>query len=466
MLLLPTGLVTAGVMARVLGPADYGRFSLASSIVGWLTLSTVALLSRAAIKMVGEASDWRPVSATLLRARVWMGGIATLLLMLLASVLTVVFDARALQPVLQLFALDVLLSNIVRAHRETLTAVGRYRTVAGISMMRWLVRMILILLMVVWFRSVIAAVVATITTTAIELIVARRQVKIPWRAASPASTRELWNVAAPLLVFGLAFQLHTRLDLFALTVLQRHAANASQQTGWYGAAQNLAVVPGLFMMTVAPLLLATLSRMQRDGHHPEAIALSRTVLRVTAALLPGAAIVASCAPALVVTIFGADFAGAGVLLGPLFAAGLSLCVLSVTVSILTAANKPRAVSTLGVLLLTVAVIAQVFMVPRYGAPGAALATLVSSVVTCVVSLAWVYRVWRLQVITTLLRGAVVSALVFVLGTYWDTSTWWMLVLKLAGLSVAMMAFFVLLGEVSRSDRVRLRTMLTAVTPAP
>lgn len=458
LLLLPTGLVTAAVLARVLGPADYGRFSLAASIVGWLTLSTIALLGRAAIKVVSEAPDWRPVAATLLRARLAIGVATSVLLIVLAGLLAIAFDARTLAPLLQVFAVDILLANLVRAHRETLTAIGQYRAVAGLSMLRWLIRMVLILVLVALFRSVMAAVVATVLTTLIELLLARRRVHMPWRHAQRSSMRALWTVAAPLLVFGLAFQLHTRVDLFAVTVLQRHVATVAQQTGWFGAAQNLAVAPGLFMMTVAPLLLATLGRLQRDGEHIAAVAMSRDVLRVTTALLPGAALVAVCATELVTVIFGANFQGAAPLLGPLFAGGLALCILAVAVSVLTAADHTSAVSRLGLLLLGSAAIGHWLVVPRFGAVGAAWVTLASSAFTCIVAMWSVFRAWGVQSVSTFLRSFVIGAIIYAAGMLVITTSWWALILKLVVLSILWLVVAVLIGELSRADRARLHSL--------
>jgi O-antigen/teichoic acid export membrane protein len=67
LLLLPTGLVTAAVLTRVLGPEGYGLFSLAATFIGWMAWTTTALLARAAVKLVSEAEDWTPVASSVLR---------------------------------------------------------------------------------------------------------------------------------------------------------------------------------------------------------------------------------------------------------------------------------------------------------------------------------------------------------------------------------------------------------------
>jgi O-antigen/teichoic acid export membrane protein len=454
-LLLPTGLVTAAVLARVLGPVDYGRFSLVSSMVMWLTMTSVAVLGRAAIKLLSDAEDWRPVAATMLRMRVAIGAAGAGLLVVGADAAERILGAEGIAPLLRVFALDVLLINLVRAHRETLTGIGQYRDVATISAVRWIARMVLMVVLVLWLRSVLAAVIASVLTSAIELAVAARLQPLPWRATGGPSARRLWDTAAPLLVFGLTFQLHTRIDLFALSSLQRHAVDVAQATGWYGAAQNLAVVPSLFMMTVAPLLLATLSRLVRDGHEDHARRLANDVLRFTVWLVPGVAIVVVSASELVLRIFGLSFAGAAPLLGLLFASGEALCLLAVAVSILIAADRSRLVSWLGVLLLGSSMVGQLILVPRYGALGAAMATLASAVLACTVALAGVHRAWGIHALATTVRVAILGGVVSLVGSQLTTTTWWGLIIKLALLSMLSIGGLLVLRELSPADRQRL-----------
>ena len=103
----------------------------------------------------------------------------------------------------------------------------------------------------------------------------------------------------------------------------------SADVGLYAAAQNLAVPPGLFALSLAPLLLATLGRLRRDGAEADARRIARDALRVSLALVPFAALVAGTADDLVRVVFGPSFGGAGLLLALLFAAGVALVVMSV-----------------------------------------------------------------------------------------------------------------------------------------
>src|SRR5437588_10770536 len=61
LLALPLGLLITVLLTRHLGPAGYGLYTLAASTVGWIEWSIAPAFARAAIQLVGDAGDWRPV---------------------------------------------------------------------------------------------------------------------------------------------------------------------------------------------------------------------------------------------------------------------------------------------------------------------------------------------------------------------------------------------------------------------
>ena len=148
LVLLPTGLITAAVLTRTLGPAGYGLFSVAATFITWLAFTTTTLLARAAVKFVSEAEDWRSVATDVLRWRLVVGSVAFLAVLLGASVIARLLGAPELAPYLRVFAIDLLLFNLARAYRDVLTGRGRFREVAGVSLARWLTRLVRIVALV------------------------------------------------------------------------------------------------------------------------------------------------------------------------------------------------------------------------------------------------------------------------------------------------------------------------------
>lgn len=451
LLLLPTGLVTAAVLSRVLGPSDYGLFTLAATFATWVSWTTTSLLARAAVKFVGEAhDDWRPAAVSVLRWRIVLGVASMLLVLAGADVIARALHSIALAPYLRVFAIDLLLFNLARAYREVLTGRGRFREVAMVSMVRWTARMVLIVVLVQATRSVMAAVVGSVGATLVELLVARQVQPLPIRERGGITPAQMWGVAAPLMLYGATMQLFSKVDLLALSAL----GGTPRDAGLYGAAQNLAVAPGLFALSIGPLLLATLARMRRIGQTDEARGVGRAALRVTFALVPFAALVAGTSAELVRVVFGPSFAAAGPLLALLFAAAVAVAVMTVAVSIITAADHQRIVSFLGVVVLGGALVGHVTLIPRLGASGAALVTIVAATVGALVSVVLVHRTWGVHAYATLVRAALIAA-----PTYWAASAVAtpgaaLLALKLAVLSAAVIGAFILSGELDTDERRR------------
>ncbi|MEO6525182.1 MAG: oligosaccharide flippase family protein [Gemmatimonadaceae bacterium] len=448
LLLLPTGLVTAAVLTRVLGPAGYGVFTLAATLVTWLAWTTTTFLARAAVKFVSDADDWRPVAASVLRWRLAIGLGATLLLIAAAGPVARALNRPELTPYLRVFAVDLLFFNLARAYREVLTGRGRFREVALVSSARWLARMALIVVLVEATGSVMGAVAGSVGATLVELLVALRLQPLSLRGRGGVRLAEMWSLAAPLMVYGAAMQLFSKVDLFALSALGGSASEA----GLYGAAQNLAVAPGLFALALGPLLLATLVRLHRAGQDEEARVVGRSALRVTYALVPFAALVAGAATQIMHVIFGAAFATAGPLLALLFAAAVALAVMAVAVSIITAVDHPRLVSAIGVSVLAAAIVGHLLLIPRLGSAGAALVSAGVGALGALVSVALVHRVWHVHAYATLARAALIAGPAYWASSVIATPRPLALVLELSALSLLVAATFLVIGELAPDER--------------
>jgi O-antigen/teichoic acid export membrane protein len=461
LILLPTGLITAAVLTRTLGPRGYGVFSVAATFITWLCLTTTTLLARAAVKFVSEADEWRPVATSVLRWRLVIGGVAALVVAAAAIPIAQVLGESPLAPYLAVFAIDLLLFNLARAHRDVLTGRGRFREVAAVSASRWTARLVLIVALVRLTGSVMGAVVGSVGATLVELLVARWREPIPFRGHSTVTRSMLWSVAAPLMIYGVSQQLYSRIDLFALSALSHSPVDA----GLYAAAQNLSVAPGLFALSIGPLLLATLARLRRSGAEDQARRVGRDALRVSIALVPLAAIVAGAAPAIVRGIFGASFAASAPLLALLFAGGVALAIMTVSVSIITAIDQQRIVSILGFGVLAAAVVGHLVMIPRFGALGAAMVTTVCGAMGALASVVLVHRMWGVHAYATMTRAAALALPAYWLASHVPDLGLLVLLLALGLMSIAVVIAFVLLGELDAEERRRWRAVWPIGSPA-
>src|SRR3989442_1697005 len=349
-----TALITTAFLTRRLGPEGYGLLVLAATLVVWVETSIDSLFSRAAIKFVGNAQDWRPIGSAIARLHLSASSSAAVLLVLLSV------------PLAQLLSEPVL---------------------AGY------------------------------------------------------------------------------LCLFALKVL----GGTAVQAGMYGAAQNLSLLPGLFATSFSPLLLATLSRLLRDGRASLAREISRNAMRAVLGLLPVAAMIAGATHEIVGFFFGTIFLPAAQLLGMLIFGAVALVMISVAIAIVTAAGKPRWTLILTGPLVPLAVIGHLLLIPRFGPLGASIVTTLLAGLGALVAVLAIYRLWQIVPPTmTLGRSILVSGLAYALALLWPVPGSLVLPKLLVIGSVVLLAFLVL-GEFNKSEIAMVRSILpwrTAPTQHP
>lgn len=446
-ILLPTGLITAGFLSRQLGPEGYGLFTLAAVILSWIEWGTSSMLLRTTIKFISETRNWQPVMATVLQQHLWLGTGATLLLCLFAMPIAQLMNERSLAPYLWLFAPQILFFNLARAHRTTLTGLGRFseQAIAGAS--RWIARLGLIVLFVSLGWSIWGAILGSVAATFVELAVSRCYVQLPLFHPNAIPAWKLWNHAVPMTLYSLATQLYSKLDLLWLKGL----GGTAEQAGFYGAAQNLALIPGLFAMAFAPVLLSTLGRIRKAGELDSAKTLGRNAMRLALLILPLGAIAAGAAPEIVRFIFGNQFLAAAPLLGLLIFGALAQVMTSVASVILVAADRPNWTAILTLPLLPIVCFAHGLIIPRWGAIGAASVTTGTISLSTIMTLIAVYCVWRIAPpFATFCRSVLVCIGFYFLSVHWSGSGLWVLV-HLSAIALLVPVCYVLLGEFTSEE---------------
>jgi O-antigen/teichoic acid export membrane protein len=441
-LLLPTGILTAAFLTRQLGPDDYGLYTLAATLIGWVGWSITSIFTRATIKFVGEAADWHPIGVVVLRLHLLLGVGTMLLLWLLAQPIATLLGEPTIASYLWLFALDIPLFCLAYVHRSILVGIGGFTQRAIASAGRWIARLLLIVLFVALGFSVPGAILGSVGASLVELAISRLYVRPALFGASTFPMRQLWSYAVPLFLFALSMRLYEKLDLFALKILGGTAA----QVGFYGAAQNLSLIPGIFSLAFAPLLLSSLTRTLYNGDYPAAKQIGRNAMRIVFGMVPFAGLMAGAAPEIVTLIFSETFLPTAPLLAWLIFAALALALISVTTAILTAAGKPNWTFTLTGPLVPLAIAADWLIIPQQGAIGAAWVTTGVASLGALATLLAVYRLWHiLPAVTTLGRSIFLCILAYILASLWPT-TGVLLLFKLSLIGLLIPLVFLLLGE--------------------
>ena len=441
-LIVPTGLLTVALLTRHLGPSDYGRYTLAVTFVLWLEWGFSAPFARAAVRLVGGAAEWGPMAALVVRVQFVVGVLTALALWLTAPIVARTLDEPALSSLLRLFSLDLPLFALAQAHQQVLVALGHFRVRALLSAARWIVRLVLIAAAVAFGLSVRGIVMAVVSTTAIEVALARRFVRPQLFGRVEVPVRQMFDYAVPLLLSALCLRVFDRIDV----VLLKFFGRTSAEVGMYGAAQNLTLVTGLFSLSFSPILLSTLAQAVRAGDMTHARQIARDSMKIGLLLLPVAAIVAASARDIVALVFGTQYLASTAVFQWLIFAGVASVAISIVVAVLTGGSRPFWTLYAVAPLPVIAIIAHAWAIPRFGPVGAAMVTTLCGCGGAMFGVVAVYRLWQVTPpATSALRSVILAAGGALAASSWP-SPGVLVIVKLAVLGLGVLVLLLVSGE--------------------
>ena len=259
------------------------------------------------------------------------------------------------------------------------------------------------------------------------------------------------RLAIPVALGAIGTQLLSAIDLWSLNAIGTHVAD--DMKGIYVAATTLARFPNLIAFVLTAVLIPSVARATGMGDPALVQATIRGTMRFLAiTLIPACALLAIEAKPVMALLFSPEFSQGAVLLRILvFAHGLFNTTFLTLIAILVAVDEPRRGAVIALAVLPVAVLANWLLIALLGAPGAALAALLA---TMTAAAAATVVVWRrvgpvlepLVLAKTLLATAVVG-----LAAALIPSGGLMTLVELAGLGIAFLGLASLLGLVTRAD---------------
>ncbi len=454
-LAVPTGLITAGFLSRKLGTSDYGLLTLCGTIVAWVEWSVASVLARASIKFISETTDWKPVGAALVRWHLILGIVAAMMVWFAAVPLEIMLDEPGLTGLMRLMAFEIPIFSVAQAHRNILAGKGEFSGRAASVAGRWLVRLGLILLLVGIGLSTFGAAMAIIGATLVELLICRWYIS-PSFIGPVVPMQKLWAFAVPLFFAGLSLRVFEKLDLLALKAL----GGTSEQAGWYGASQNLAMLPSLISLSFGPVFLSMLGRELSQGNVEGARDLARDTIRAAILTIPLPAIIAGSAPEITRLIFGPAFAPAATTLSLLIFGSSAMMLMTVTSCILTAVGRADLVLKLILPMVPLAALGHYLTVPALGPTGAAIVTTVGASLAVLAQLVVVQLYWRILPPSATFTRAIVAAALAGTFTALVPAPGALLFLKLPAASLIALMALVLFGEFSARELTAARSLLS------
>jgi len=449
------GIIAAAFLTRQLGPSDYGLLTVTVAIILWIEAAVSLGFSRAAVKLVAEAEDWRASIASVLQTQVLVSLVAALLVVAVAPTLSVWLDSPELKSTLRFLSVDIPVFAITEILMAIMVGSGSYKLKAMMKAVYWLGRTGLIFLLVTLIPNIAGALLAIFAASVMVMVGSMAFVHPPFSGRSHFSFQRMWGYVWPLFLYTVGMNLFVILDLLFVKALVAFP----QAAGFYGAAKNLAIVPVFFAASFSPILIAKLTELRRQGHRELARNMSRQSIRLVLCLLPFAGMTAGAAPEVVSAIYGRPFLPSAPALSILIFGTLGMTMISVAVSILIAAGHFKWPFALVLPLLLLAFVGHILLVPRLGATGAAWVTTTVACIGACSLLGVVARVRHiLPPIFTFLRSIIVCIIAYFLSSLWPAAGL-LVMIKLLLIGVVIVFLFILIGELNRNDFLFFRALI-------
>lgn len=397
-----SGYIIHAVAGRVLGPADYGRYSLV------ITLTTVIVvligngIPTAMSKYLSEVFEKDPQMVPVIkkqgiRLQLMLMGLVTIAFFLAAPLIAYALNDATLTPLFRLSSLIIPAFAAASFYFSYFTGLHRFDYQSTLKSFRSVMRIVVTVSFVVLFGlngAILGYVIAPLLTFLLGLYLDKRlsdsailkQAQgndAPQADAREFPYRKLLLYAWPLTLFMLFYELFISIDLYLVkSILKDDVA-----TGIYNAALTIGRIPYYLFYALSIFLLPALAKMNSEKDVAKMKTLMTQSLRYAGIiLLPVFVLIFAYAEPITLLFFGNKFAAAAPVLRILT---LGLSFLTVFYLICSALNGIGH-ATLSMRLAVIGTVASTALnyifIQRYGLIGAAYATTLSAMITTLISL--------------------------------------------------------------------------------
>ncbi len=378
-----SGYVINAGLGRLLGPIDYGRYSLVIGFTTMLLIFVGRSVPTAMAKRLSEhANDNLTQRAIVRTAALIQSGIIialTILFYLVAPLIAHSFGDHSLTPLFKLSALIIPAFALSSFHVLFFNGTKRFGAMTVLKMSRGLFRMLWVLALAYYFNltgALTGAIIAPLCVFGIALLIdafwtprTTAQHKILTQHAFTYSPRKILSYAGGFMLFTFFYEFYIRTDIYLIkAILGDDAA-----TGIYNAAMTVALIPYYLLFALAFMLFPTISERTKNGITTDATILIRTVLRFLFILIvPITALLIIFAQPLIILFFGTSFSASAALIPLMIGGTLFGTFFYIFAAVLNGAGYTRTTTTITATAIVASVAANLTLLPRYGITATAL----------------------------------------------------------------------------------------------
>jgi len=413
--LMACGYLTVIMLARGLGPNDYGVYGTIMSILVGVELTARLGIPQALGKLIPEHEGQSlALEQTAMALSLTISAVVFFLFWVSAPAMATLFQIPHGGTLLRLAALDIPFYGMYFVCDEILGGRRQFGAAAIGALIYGLGKAIGVLLLVWWGISISGALIVNILASVAALCFMATHISLRPILPTFAWVVGIFRVAIPLGLLTLGVQVLLNLDLWSLRALGQGVEEAT--VGAYIAAGNVAKLPTAAAFVMTAVLIPSLSRAFSQGDRALAQRYMHGGMRfLCVVLVPICGLFTLTAEPLMAFLYSQRYADGAVFLRLLvFAFGLSFTYLMTFCAVLIGSGAPYGAAGVALALVPCAAILNGLFIPAYGALGATIAVMLTMTLGAVVSGIFVRRRTGLRVASAVLKKVAVATAVMMI----------------------------------------------------
>ena len=388
-----TGFVIQLGLARILGPEQYGVYSVVISILVWIRMSIFSGVPVAMQKYTAENVDEAfSLRDRALKVQLIYSFIIFSMVLLLSDPIGRAFKDPSISYYIKIISFDIVLFGLYKFYSGFQNGLRRFGKQAILAIVYSIVKVIVIFSLLSLGLSLVGAFIGNLIASCSALFLGLyfSRGSSEGKPATQVTVRSLISFSIPTTVYALLINLFSAIGLW----LTKYFLGDSN-SGFFNAANTIARMPRVVFLALTFVLLPSLSRSLAQKNLErvkEYIVQSyRLVLML---LLPIVIIISNASESIIEVLFSNRYQVAA---GPLqmMVVGLFLLTLFVVMkTTLVADGRVLPLIMITVIMIGAEILLGIYLIPRYGIEGAgiamAIAAFIGSSVICTCVAIW-YR---------------------------------------------------------------------------
>ncbi len=389
-------------LARYLGPADLGLYTLSFTAYSFGLLLSAFGIGAALTKYVAEYKGDNPRISALVSTGSLISfiiGIIMGLMMFIAAapIANHFFHMPQLGPLLRIIAISLPFIALEKATLGFMVGLRRMRTYAALQIFQNVLMVILTVVLVIigygLIGAVFALVVSIVLTSLISVFIIRKSLTIP-------GTLQFPQLVKMLTIFGVYVVLANGIDL-----INANAGNVilgyfmtDVDVGLYGTAITLFSVIRQPAAAIQTITSSTIATYWGRGEIEKIENLVNKVMKyVAAVMIPIGFVAVFFAREIITIIFGAEYAAAALPFQILVVGAVIGAIQASVGTVLSSTAYVNMIFKLGGIAVVANTMLNWLLVPRLGMSGAAIGTTVSILVVVLLNLYFAQRLVRIRI---------------------------------------------------------------------